>query len=206
MKNTPSGIDTVHRISNGAAKCLIIACPDCPDSPSRFVRLPASRIIEWTVAGNLAPPDKSKEEGQSSATIRKAVLEDWVTHIIVCGHSNCRMIESLFEPELLKTMPYVSAWLRHAEFARDAALAEAGMTLETVRVTPKLIRKATETNIVAQLKNLQTHRFVASRVETGELQIHGWLYEPENARVLAFSPASAAFHQIEGLGIEGMIL
>ena len=37
----------------------------------------------------------------------------------------------------------------------------------------------TERNVVDQLGNLRTHPSVATRLEQGDLQLHGWVYDGE---------------------------
>lgn len=114
--------------------------------------------------------------GGVSTAIEYAVLALGVHHIIVCGHSDCGAMRAVLDPQTLERMPTVKAWLRHAEVARTVVAdnCDCGASHDTLGVL-------TEENVVAQLDHLRTHPSVASRLASGQLFIHGWVYDIECA-------------------------
>ena len=47
--------------------------------------------------------------------------------------------------------------------------------------------------MIEQLGNLRTHPSVAARLEQGDLQLHGWVYDLGEGVVTAYDPDQAAF-------------
>ena len=122
-----------------------------------------------------------------------AVLALGVQHIIVCGHSDCGAMKAVLNPASLDGMPTVRAWLRHAEVARSVVAdnCNCGSAHETLGVL-------TEENVVAQLDHLRTHPSVAARLASGQLQIHGWVYDIDSGGIRAYDAASGHFLALDG--------
>ncbi|MGV8644619.1 carbonic anhydrase, partial [Pseudomonas aeruginosa] len=51
----------------------------------------------------------------------------------------------------------------------------------------------TEENVVAQLDHLRTHPSVASRLASGQLFIHCWVYDIESAQIRAYDAKQGRF-------------
>ncbi|PZR74886.1 MAG: carbonate dehydratase, partial [Stutzerimonas stutzeri] len=128
-----------------------------------------------------------------STAIEYAVLALGVQHIIVCGHSDCGAMKAVLNPASLDGMPTVRAWLRHAEVARSVVAdnCNCGSAHETLGVL-------TEENVVAQLDHLRTHPSVAARLASGQLQIHGWVYDIDSGGIRAYDAASGNFLPLDG--------
>jgi carbonic anhydrase len=90
--------------------------------------------------------------------------------VIVCGHTDCGVMKGVLNPEALKPMEQVYAWLRHAQDARSA------LRGESQEPTPDFLLRLTEQNVREQLNNLRTHPTVAERLHEGALDLHGWVY------------------------------
>ena len=56
-----------------------------------------------------------------------------------------------------------------------------------------IFEEVTKQNIVLQLQHLKTHPAVFSRLSTGELQIHGWVYDIKSGSVEGFDEATQEF-------------
>ncbi len=125
--------------------------------------------------------------GGVSTAIEYAVLALGVHHIIVCGHSDCGAMRAVLDPQTLERMPTVKAWLRHAEVARTVVAdnCDCGASHDTLGVL-------TEENVVAQLDHLRTHPSVASRLASGQLFIHGWVYDIRVRRSAPTTPSRVA--------------
>jgi carbonic anhydrase len=46
------------------------------------------------------------------------------------------------------------------------------------------LEEVTKENILLQLQHLRTHPAVAAKLATGQVQLHGWLYNIETGEVL----------------------
>jgi len=77
----------------------------------------------------------------------------------------------------------VYQWLKHAEATRRT-IKEHYQDYEG----EELLNAAIEENVLTQLENLRTYPVIYSRLKSGQLQLHGWVYEIETGKVLEYSP------------------
>ena len=106
-----------------------------------------------------------------------------VKHIIVCGHTQCGAIKAMLDPDSLRDMPNVAAWLASAGDARAAVARKYG-ALEGDELLDATIRE----NVLVQLDHLRLQPSVAPRLADGRLKVHGWVFEFEHGRVVAHDP------------------
>ena len=109
-----------------------------------------------------------------------------VSHIVVCGHSHCGGIFALYEG-VPKEAINLSAWL---ELGREAIL--------PVQVTPEALRRTEQRAVVLQLERLMSYPMVRSRVEQGQLALHGWHYVIEEGEVSVLDIQSGKFVAASG--------
>ena len=122
-------------------------------------------------------------ETEATAVVEYAVKALNVEHIIVCGHSQCGAIKAMLDPDSLREMPNVAAWLASAGDARGAVARKYG-ALEGEALLDATIRE----NVLVQLDHLRLQPCVAPRLADGRLQLHGWVFEVEHGRVVAHDP------------------
>jgi carbonic anhydrase len=89
-------------------------------------------------------------------------------------------------------MPSVAAWMKHADVARYV-VEQNGPELQG----PEGLRCLTEENVVGQLEHLRTLPAVAAALASGQLSIHGWVYDIAHAELKAFDAQQGCFVQIE---------
>jgi len=126
--------------------------------------------------------------GGVSATIEYAVSVLGVPDVIVCGHTDCGVMLGVLHPESLDSLASVSAWLRHAQPAREAIENSKGKLNDA-----EFFMALTERNVVEQLKNLQTHPAVAARLEQRRLKLHGWVYHIARGTVTIYDSSLERF-------------
>src|SRR5712691_9540189 len=149
---------------------LFITCADSRIDPCLLTQTKPGELFLCRVIGNIVPR-YPESIGGVSATIEYAVAVLGVPDVIVCGHTDCGVMKGVLNPEALKPLANVSAWLRHAQPARRAV-----EKLKGQRTAPEFLLALTEQNVVEQLHNLRTHPSVAARLEQGNLKLHGWVY------------------------------
>jgi carbonic anhydrase len=166
---------------------LFIGCSDSRVVPELLTdSLPGELFILRNV-GNLVPPfELSGGFHGVAAGIEFATTVLEVTDIVVCGHSHCAAIRSLYEP-LEPATPHVRKWL---ELAQPAHLP--GHFDET------LLRKTEKRSIALQLENLLTFPMVRARSESGALGLHGWHYILEEGRIDVLDINSGEFVPLDG--------
>jgi carbonic anhydrase len=166
-------------------EALLITCSDSRVAPDLFVQAKPGDVFVCRNAGNIAPPYMDVNGGVT-ATIEYAVAVLNVGHIIVCGHSDCGAMKALLHPEKLQGLPSVKSWLHHAHRA-EVVVRENCPDLDE----PARLNALIEENVLAQLDNLRTHPSVASRLKSGSIQLHAWVYDIESGQIRVSTNQSA---------------
>lgn len=171
---------------------MFITCADSRIVPELITQTAPGDLFVTRNVGNVVPPYGQMNGGVSTA-IEYAVLALGVQHIIICGHSDCGAMRAVLNPDSLDKMPTVKAWLRHAEVARTMVHDNCNCADER-----ESMHVVTEENVIAQLQHLRTHPSVASRIASGHLFIHGWVYNIETSEIKAYDADRSDFLPLDG--------
>jgi carbonic anhydrase len=90
--------------------------------------------------------------------------------------------------KLADEMPTVYQWLKHAEATRRI-MKEHYQNYEG----EELLNAAIEENVLTQLENLRTYPVIQSRLKSGQIQLHAWVYEIETGQVLEYNPTTGKY-------------
>ncbi|CAM5295939.1 Carbonic anhydrase OS=Stutzerimonas stutzeri OX=316 GN=CXK95_15035 PE=3 SV=1 [Stutzerimonas stutzeri] len=170
-------------------RAMFITCADSRIIPELITQSSPGDLFVTRNVGNVVPPYGQMLGGVSTA-IEFAVVALGVQHIIICGHSDCGAMKAVLDPASLQRMPTVKAWLRHAEVARHVVEENCGCANEHT------LGILTEENVVAQLDHLRTHPSVAARLASGQLFIHGWVYNIGSSEIRAYDAQTGEFRLI----------
>lgn len=166
---------------------LLITCSDSRIVPSLLTCSKPGDLFILRNAGNIVPPHGAANGGEA-ATIEYAVAGLGVKDIIVCGHSHCGAMAALLHPDRVENLPAVADWLSHAEATRRIIQDHYADLGEDEKLTTTI-----EENVLVQLEHLRTLPSVASRLYSGDLHLHGWVYILETGEVLAYDPDESEF-------------
>src|SRR6202049_1319057 len=169
---------------------LFITCADSRIDPCLLTQTKPGELFICRVIGNIVPR-YPETIGGVSATIEYAVGVLGVSDVIVCGHTDCGVMKGVLNPEALKPLANVTAWLGHAQPAREALAKSEGSLSD-----PEFLLALTERNVVEQLKNLHTHPTVAAHLEQGNLKLYGWGYHIGKGMVTTFSSRRGRFIRV----------
>lgn len=170
-------------------RAMFITCADSRIIPELITQSSPGDLFVTRNVGNVVPPYGQMLGGVSTA-IEFAVVALGVQHIIICGHSDCGAMKAVLDPAPLQRMPTVKAWLSHAEVARHVVEENCGCANEHT------LGILTEENVVAQLDHLRTHPSVAARLASGQLFIHGWVYNIGTSEIRAYDAQTGEFRLI----------
>jgi carbonic anhydrase len=188
----PKHRDLFQKLALGQRpEALFITCADSRIDPCLLTQTKPGELFICRVIGNVVPPYPDAIGGVS-ATIEYAVGVLGVPDVIVCGHTDCGVLKGVLNPEPLKPLTSVSAWLNYAQPARKAVA-----RYEKTRTAVEFLLTLTERNVVEQLRNLRTHPSVAARLEQGDLRLHGWLYDLGEGTVAAYDREQETFVPLE---------
>jgi len=166
---------------------LFITCADSRIETSLITQTEPGDLFVCRNAGNIVPPHTDETEGMA-ASIEYAVSVLNVPHIVVCGHAGCGAMAGAMNTEGLDALPHVERWLVFSQEAvsKTKALAQGKTDAEAMSI---LI----EQNVLLQLEHLKTHPTVAARLEAGDLQLHGWVYDIKTGGMTAYDTTQDKF-------------
>jgi len=157
--------------------------------PGLIFNAAPGEIFTLRNVANLVPPySPDGNYHGTSAAIEFAVCSLKVEHIIVLGHARCGGISALLGAH---EGDFIGPWMRMAEPARDAALAQVG------DADPELLHRVCELETVKiSLANLAEFPWVRERIAAGKLALHGWYFDIEKGELLATENGSGVFERV----------
>jgi carbonic anhydrase len=173
-------------------KALVITCADSRIHPDVLTQSNPGEIFVTRNIGNMVPA-YGDMLGGVSAVLEFAVSGLGVKHVVVCGHSDCGAMKALLDPESVRTMPTVQAWLRNAHAA--LSVADAVKTPELTEA--ELLQLLAEKNVLLQMQHVRTHPSVAGAMARGELTISGWYYDIARGEVQVCESEDGVFEPVK---------
>jgi len=174
-------------------RIMFITCSDSRIDPNLVTQAPPGDLFICRNAGNIVPPHE-RNAGGTTASIEFAVASLKVRHLVVCGHTDCGAIKGAMNPEDLQDLPHVSDWMSHTLAAVAAVKAR-----NNGRIGAEQLSELTEENVVLQLRHLVTHPAVAAAVATGNLQLHGWIYDIGEGDIRCYDMRTDRWRSIEAV-------
>lgn len=176
-----------RKLANGQnPEVLFITCADSRIDPNLVTQTEPGELFICRNAGNVVPPHSS-QTGGTTASIEFAVAALGVSHIVICGHTDCGAMKGAIAPEKLDRLPHVKEWLGHCRAATEVVRARCG------ELGGEHLEAVTCENVVQQLQNLRTHPAVATGLGCGRLTLHGWLYDIASGEVRYYDEQSGEF-------------
>jgi carbonic anhydrase len=177
-------------------KALFIGCSDSRVVPNLITDTPPGDLFVIRNVGNFVAPYKPDEDFHSTAAgIEYAVSALNVSEIIICGHTHCGAIASLYSDIEEKAFIHTKKWLSLGHKAKTHSL----LALGNHAPRNELCRLSEKLNVIFQIENLLTYPYLKEKVDAGELHIHGWLYDMERGTIDYYDPELFAFLPIEEL-------
>ncbi len=148
---------------------MVIGCCDSRVSPEVIFDAGPGELFVMRNIANLVPVYQPDENAHGvSAALEFAVNVLRVKHIVVLGHAQCGGIRAFIDKiEPLSPGDFIGKWM--AMFVKPGEVVEQ-RSHESMQQFVVRIEKAA---VFRSLENLMTFPFVRSRVEHGDLQLHG---------------------------------
>ncbi len=172
---------------------LVIACSDSRVDPAIVMDAKPGDLFVVRNVANLVPPyEKGGGYHGVSAALEFGVSGLNVRHIMVMGHRQCGGIKALTQgvPEGING-EFIRPWVSIAERAH------ARVKGEHPGAQPDEIACACEmAGIIVSLENLTTFPFIKERLDAGTLTLHGWYFDIETGRMLAYDQDTLKFNPV----------
>ena len=155
---------------------MVIACSDSRVNPSIIANAePGDMFVVRNVANLVPPYDLNTNCFGTSACIEYGVKDLRVGHIMVLGHSHCGGIKRLCQGiEDADDREFIDGWLSIAKLALDS-----NATGE------KQHRMAEREAIRISLNNLLTFPWIKTKIDQGELELHGWYFDLDSGKTFS---------------------
>jgi len=169
----------------------LVSCCDSRVEPSITLDCEPGDLFVIRNVANLVPPCESNDSFHgTSAALEFAVTGLEVESIIVFGHTQCGGIKALMDTQPASTS-FISNWMKQLSVVRNNILTDKNLISEVQR------NHACEQQGISQsLKNLMTFPWICSRVNKGELKLHGWHYDLNSAELFAQQDNIGKFRKV----------
>ncbi|MCJ2083887.1 carbonic anhydrase [Methylobacterium sp. J-090] len=169
-----------------APEVLLIGCCDSRVSPEViFDASPGELFVIRNVANIVPPCEQGGEYHGTSAAIEFAVQALEVKHIVVLGHATCGGIKAFASPSNpLSKGDFIGKWVSLVGPAADRVENQTG---------PDYLTRLEYAMVAQSLDNLMSFPFIRSRVENGQLSLHGAHFGIERGELLVRDPETGDF-------------
>lgn len=170
-KNAAKFLDLVK---NGQdPKALFIACSDSRVDPALITNAGIGDLFVLRNIGNFVPPFSPDDDYHATAAgIEYATSVLGVSDIIVCGHSHCGAISSLYKDVSSEALVHVKRWLNLGLRAKEHV-----KKYKQNQSFDDVLESTAKISIVFGLENLLSYPEVRERVQAGTLALRGWYYK-----------------------------
>lgn len=184
---------------------LFIACSDSRVVPNTFASTNPGDLFVVRNVGNLVPPcggehGASASDESEAAAIEFSVLSLNVSHVIVCGHSECAAMRALANNRQNVKTPNLLNWLRHGDAAVEKL--RSGYTLDGTLTEHNQI---SQLNVLLQIEHIKSYPVIRERIANKSLSIHGWWFDIAHADVYAYEDEQKRFILIDETEAERII-
>lgn len=168
LESIQPGMQEIYsELENGQSpETLFITCSDSRISPNLITQTDPGEIFVIRNAGNIVPKPGTGELA-IEGTIEYAVQALKVKNIVVCGHAKCGAVGGLLNLDGLDALPAVKEWVKKSE----AVLEQVADCDEATKG-----EEAIKANVMLQLDHLMEYDYVRAAVDSGELELHGIVY------------------------------
>ncbi|ANB14109.1 carbonate dehydratase NCE103 [Sugiyamaella lignohabitans] len=145
---------------------LWFGCADSRAGESCLGLHPGQVFVHRNIANIVSHSDIS-----SLSVLQLAVDSLKVSHIIVCGHYDCKGVEATLKKERMGGE--LDAWLRHLRDVRHTH----AKTLDSIDDFKKRCQKLVELNVIAQVRNVRRNDRVMAAAKERGLKVYGLVYD-----------------------------
>jgi carbonic anhydrase len=162
---------------------LIISCCDSRVDPVILTNSEPGELFVVRNVANLVPPcEVGGGQHGVSAALEFGVCSLGVEHIIILGHSQCGGIRALMEEAYgAEEGGFIAQWMHIAEPARVKIKQE--LSHQSIELQSRACEQAA---ILLSLENLLSFPWIATRVQSGKLQLHGWYFDLAEGELLGY--------------------
>lgn len=165
--------------ADATPQAIFVSCSDARVVPSLITGSAPGDLFELRTAGNVIPPYRVGRLTAEAATLEYAVVVLGIPDLIVCGHTRCGAVRGRTAGRALRRAPTTRLWLLHTHQWRG--------------LPPRAAEDPGRVHLIAQLDKLRRYPWLARRLASGRLRLHGWFYDTETGAVWTLDPETRSF-------------
>lgn len=152
---------------------MFIGCSDSRVVPELLTTSSPGDLFVVRNVANAVPPLENVDSSVGAA-LDYATVHLRVPHIIVCGHYGCGGVKAALRSKQGVALDHADETPSLVEWLQNLA---SGIDAQSSTDAEEQWRSAVEDNVLAQLAHLTTFACVRERLQSGSLQLHGWVYD-----------------------------
>src|SRR6185295_19262075 len=179
-------------VQGQSPEVMVIGCCGSRVSPEVIFDVGPGELFVMRNVANLVPVYAPDDRAHGvSAALEYAVNALRVKHVVVLGHAQCGGIRAFIDKiEPLSPGDFIGRWM--AMFIKPGEIVEQ-RERETMQDFTVRIEKAA---IFRSLENLMTFPFVRTRVERGEMELHGAYFGVAEGSLFVLDPEAKEFRSV----------
>lgn len=219
---------------NPHPKAVFFTCMDSRMIPTRYTDTHVGDMFVVRNAGNLVPHAEHFQDEYFScepAALELGCVVNNIKHIIVCGHSDCKAMNLLYQlrdPDFAsrknRRISPLRAWLaEHANtsLTKFTNLKEVGLDKPVIFSSETPLRKfvayidpehqfamedkLSQVNTLQQIENIASYGFLKKRLESHDLHIHALWFDIYTGDIYYFSRNSKRFIPVDETTIDRLL-
>lgn len=148
---------------------LLITCADSRISVNEISNSRPGEVFVIRNAGNVIEEYNPDNPSNEALTLEYGINALGIQEIVVCGHASCGAMGGIKDLDGLSALPLVQSGLTRV------AKQFKGTDLKAISLEDLI-----ELNVKEQLKHIYSYPFVKEKVDSGELNVWGWVYDFAN--------------------------
>ena len=177
-----------------APTAIFIGCVDSRVIPEMVLGVSPGDMMTIRIAGALVPPQGLGETSVSAAVELALNRVETIRDLIVCGHTDCKMLGALAKGIDAFAEPNLAHWANVTDFIRAQANTRADYSTDPSGYQQALL----EASIRRSLDALREIQVVAQKERTGQLTLHGWYYDLEHGQIIVYNSSTDSFSTVSG--------
>jgi carbonic anhydrase len=171
---------------------MVIGCCDSRVSPEVIFDAGPGELFVMRNVANLVPVYQPDANAHGvSAALEYAVTVLRIKHIVVLGHAQCGGIRAFIDKAApLSPSDFIGRWM--AMFIKPGEVVEQRERETMLEFTVRIEKAA----VFRSLENLMTFPFVRTRVESGEMELHGAYFGVAEGSLFVLDPEAKEFHSV----------
>ncbi|MFA6970832.1 MAG: carbonic anhydrase [Gallionella sp.] len=174
-------------------KFLVVGCCDSRVDPAIIFNCAPGELFVVRNVANIVPPNEERiGHHGTTAALEYGVCSLGVEHIVVLGHEHCGGIQTLMQTGVESNPDsFIDDWMKLVESARVSVERDYADADKEQRQ-----RACEQRAILVSLENLLTYQWIAQRVASKTLRIHGWYFDIKQGQLLGYNSKTGQFEPL----------